>query len=212
MATWDAFTPQILLETPRCSAPMAEQVVRDTVIEFCRRTRVLKQDHTPISALALTGSYAWAPGASLKVVRAEEVWYDKKKLDVASAEAVSAMYDYWPDEEGTPLYYLQEVVETLVIVPKPTDALADAIRAKVSVRPSRAATSIDDTIYDKYLEEIVWGAKAKLFAMREEYWHDPNLAAYNKRMFDQCVARVAGLVDKGHSKMPLRSRTVHGIE
>jgi hypothetical protein len=212
MATFDAFTSDILIELPRCSSPVAEQAVRDAVIEFCRKTRVLKADHTPIDSVASTGEYTWAPGAGLKVVRAEEVWYEKKKLEVSSAQDVSSLYDYWPDEEGTPLYFLQEVVEKLIIVPKPEAAVVSAIRAKISVRPSRSATTIDDTIHDKYFDEIIYGAKARLFAMRKEHWFDIELSAYHRRMFESCIGRVAVLVDKGHTRMPLRSRVVHGIE
>lgn len=212
--TWDAFTPRLFAEMPRLSSFMAEDAVRDAVIEFCRKTRVLKQDHADIDSVANQASYSWAPGANLKVVRAEEIWYDARKLTAATAEDVSQIYGEkdWRDERGTPLYYLQEALESFILVPCPDSGITGAIKAKVSVRPSETAVSIDDALYDKYFEEILHGAKSRLFALSAQNWFNPDKAKYHRAEFDAAISRVSVMVDKGHTKMPLRSRTVHGVE
>lgn len=213
MATlWSVFTPRVLLDVPRCPSITAEDAVRDAAIDFCKRTRVLRIDHTPIDAVATQATYSWAPGADLKVIRAEEVWFEKKKLDPILPGDLSVMYDYWPDETGVPAYYLQESEETLLLVPKPESDLSLAIRAKVSVRPTVASTDIDDAIYDKYVEEIVWGAKARLFIMRQEAWYDAALAQHFRERFEVACAGHNINVEKGRTRSSLRVRAVHGIE
>lgn len=184
MATpWSTFTPRFMAEVPRCSAPLAEQAVLDAVIEFCDLTFINQIDHTPIAAVAAQGEYSWSPGTNLKVVRPELVWYDKKTLTPKTRDELDAIYAYWPDEDGTPLYFVQEKLEKLIVVPKPAASLADAIRAKVSVRPSRAATDVDDAIYDRYLDAIVAGAKARLFGMVNQEWTDQVKAADCRAVF-----------------------------
>jgi hypothetical protein len=210
--TWDEFTSRFLSEVPRCSQPLAEQKVLDAAIEFCRRTHILKVQHTPISAVAAQREYDWAPGSNLKVVRPEQVFYNGVQIDPATEDDLAALYTNWNTETGTPKFYLQQVLEKLILCPIPDEDLADAITALVSVRPSLDATDIDDAIFDKYVEEIAWGAKARLFAMPNTDWFSPDGAAYNKRLFESCIARVAVLVDKGHTRAPLRSRTVDRIE
>jgi hypothetical protein len=212
MATWAQFLPRFLLDVPRCSSILAEDTARDACMEFFRLSRAHRIDHPPISSAAGQAPYAWAPGGDLKVVRAEEVWYDKVKLSPIMPADLSAIYTYWPDEEGTPLYYLQESEETLILVPKPTEALTDAILSKVSVRPSLTSTGIDDTLFDKYVEQIVYGIKARLFAMREEYWHDITLAMHFKQRFESAIASIAVAADMGRTRSAHRTRVVHGIE
>jgi len=195
MATaWSAFTPRILPEVPRCSSPLAEQAVLDAVIDFCERSYINQIDHTPIDAVANTGEYAWAPGTNLKVVRPELVWYDKKPLEAKTRDELALIYAYWPDQVGTPLYFLQEKLEKLILVPKPAAALVSGIRAKVSVRPSRSAVDVDDAIYDRYLDAIVYGAKARLFYMDNQPWSNSAKAV-------DCMGAFEALADKARLAM-----------
>jgi len=197
-SVWSVFLPQILVEVPGVSNPLGEQAVRDAVIEFCDRSYVYHVDHPAIDALSAQGEYAWNPGTGLKVVRPEVVWYEKKQLTPVTRDELAELYQYWPDETGTPIYFVQEKLEKLILVPKPEAASTGAIIAKVSVKPSRAAADVDDAIYEKYLEDIAHGAKWRLFAMVKKPWADPNLASAHKQMFDDAIGRAKVAAFKGH--------------
>lgn len=204
---WADFLDEILPEmrgTPPQS--LVTNAVRNAAIEFCERSYVLRMDHPAISAAADTGEYTWSPGTGLKVVRAEEVWYDGKPLTPITVDDLKDLNEHWTSWEGTPLYFVQERVEMLTIVPYPADSLADAIEAKVSVKPSRSATGIDDAIWEKYLEVIASGAKARLFAMSGKPWTNEKLAVYHKGMFDDGIDKARLAAFKGH----VRSRNQRG--
>ena len=196
--TWAKWYDEVLPDVPGCPQVVAANAIKNAAIQFCDRSFVYLIDHDPIAAVEDQGEYTWAPGAGLKVARPERVWYDGEELTPKTRDEIADMHAYWPDWEGTPLYFMQEKIEKLIVVPRPTAALANAIKAKVAVKPSRDATSIDDAIWEKYLEEIASGAKARLFAMKRKPWADGQLAAYHKGVFDEAISAARLAAFKGH--------------
>jgi len=206
--TWDKFYDDLLTDVPGCPQPLAKNAVKQAAIEFCERSFVYQVDHAPIDAVADQGEYTFAPGANLKVVRPERVWYDKKTLTAKTPQEIDLLYAYWPDESGTPLYFVQERLEKLILVPKPSAALVGAIIAKVSVKPARAATDIDDALWEKYLEIITSGAKARLFAMKKKPWTDTTLSGYHSDIYDNGIAKAKVAATRGHGRARMRT-TAH---
>lgn len=196
--TWAKWFDEVLPDLPGCPANVAENAIKNAAIDFCERSFVYIIDHDPIDAVQDQGEYDWSPGAGLKVVRAETVWYDGKPIAAKTRDEIAGMNAYWPDWEGTPLYYMQEKLEKLIVVPRPTEALTDAIKAKVAVKPSRSATSIDDAIWEKYLKPIASGAKADLFAMKRKPWTDAQLAVFHKGLFDEAIDKARLAAFHGH--------------
>jgi hypothetical protein len=204
--TWEKWYDEVLPDVPHCPQPVAKNAIRNAAIEFCERSFVYQADHPAIAAVQDQGEYTYAPGTGLKVVRPEMVWYDKKQLTPMTRDDLDRLYAYWPDESGTPIYFVQEQLEKLIVVPKPAAALADAIRLKVSVKPTRASVDIDDAMHEKYLEAIACGAKARLFAMKKKPWTDNELAVYHKQMFDAAIATARLHAARGHTRARMRVR------
>lgn len=204
--TWAKFYDEVLPEVPGCPQNMAGNAIRNAAIEFCERTFVYQIDHPPIDSVQDVGEYDYAPGAGLAIVRPESVWYDKKPLTFKTRDQIDRMYEYWPDESGTPLYFLQEKVEKLILVPKPSVALVSAIRMKVSVRPTRSATDIDDAIHENYIEAIASGAKARLFLMKKKPWTDNQLGVFHNQAFDEAIAKTRLAAARGHTRARMRNR------
>lgn len=195
---WSDWYNDVLPDVPGCPELIAANAIKLAAIEFCERSFVYLVDHAPIDATDGTGEYDWAPDGSAKVVRPETVWYDKKELTPVTRDQLADMHAYWPDWEGTPLYFVQEQLEKLIVVPKPDADLSDGIRAKVSIRPSQSAGGIHAFIWEKYLEPIASGAKARLFAMKRKPWTDGALASYHKGVFDDAIDKARLASFKGH--------------
>lgn len=204
--TWEKFYDEVLPNVPGCPQAVAKNAIRNATIEFCERSFVYQIDHTAINAVQDQAEYDYAAGAGLKVVRPEMVWYDKKPLTPVTRDDLDKLYAYWPDEGGTPLYFVQEKLEKLILAPKPSAALASAIRLKVSVKPTRASTDIDDALWEKYLEAIASGANARLFAMKKKPWTDNPLSVHHKQLFDEAIAKARLAAAKGHGRARMRIR------
>jgi len=203
---WEDFLDDTLPDLPGCPQPLAVNAIKQAAIEFCDNSFVFQINHPAIDAVATIGEYAWAPRADLKVVRPERVWYDKKPLTPLARRDLDALYAYWPGQEGTPTYFVQEKIEKLILVPKPSAALVGGILAKVSARPARSATAVDDELWEKYLEVIASGAKAKLFAMKKKPWTDSALANYHRQLFEDGIARAKIAATRGHGRAKLRTQ------
>lgn len=200
MAEWSSWFDEVLPDVPGCSAALAANAIRNATIQFCEEARVLVVDHPLMSAVANQPSYTWAPGAGLKVVRAEQVWFLGRELPPITSDDLETRYASWTTESGLPEFHLQDQIEALRLVPYPLEAATDAIRARVSVRPSRAAAGVDDTVRERYLEEIARGAKARLMLMSRKPWTDQNLGAAMMGQFEDDIAKARLAAFKGWSR------------
>lgn len=197
---WSFWFNRVLPYVPRCSEPMASDAISRAAADFCMRTRVYRVDHEALDAVAGQGSYQWTPGPGLKVVRAELVWFDGKQLTPRTVVELDAIFQKWQDEEGTPQFYVQEKVEELILVPKPAAALTDAIVAKVSVMPGTQATGLEQTLAERYIDEIAAGALRELLMMPKQAWTDFELGRYHGGVYEDGVGKVSLATTKGHTR------------
>jgi len=207
MATiWESWLDEVMPDLPGApAAALVKNAIRNAATEFCDRTWVWRVPHpAPISVIAGTAEYAFVPPANTKVVKAHRVWYDGLEIAPQTPENLSSLYAQWTTETGTPLYFTQRDPEKLLLIPIPEADLANAITAEIAIKPARAAVDIETTIYEKYLEEIAYGAKARMFAMKAKPWSDAKLAAFNLGMFDQAIGRAKVPAAKGHTRARLR--------
>jgi hypothetical protein len=205
--TWEKWFDEVLTDIAGCGSDVAKNAIRNAAIEFCDRSTVWRVDHDPIDALLNTGSYIWAPPANTKVALPIAVWFNGQPLDPMPAHELDRLYTYWPSEVGTaPRYFVQQQLETLIVVPAPNAALAQAIKAKVALKPTRASASIDDQIWEKYLEHIACGARGKLRMMRKKPWSDLELGAAELAKFSQYIGEAKLAADRGFVRSRSRIR------
>ena len=145
------------------------------------------------------------PVANTKVERIERAWYGGKEILPKTEAELRELYANWPTEAGTPLYYLQEGLESVRLVPYPSASLVGALVMKVSLRPSVAATGIDTTIWERYIDEISCGALAKLMVMPDKPWTNVAQAGYYGGMFEAAKDTARLKAFKGYT----RARITH---
>jgi hypothetical protein len=202
--TWEKWFDEVLPDVPGCSQAVAKNAIRNAAIEFFQRSWTWRADHDPINAVADQAAYDYAPPVGAKVAMPLKVWYEQKPLTPITFAELEALYQHWPSQVGTPLYFIQEDLEKLTLVPYPSASVTAAITLKVALKPSRVSASIDDVYWEKYLEEIATGAKAKLFAMRKKPWTDTDMAVGLMALFGDQIAKAKLAADRGRVKARLR--------
>lgn len=207
MATsFDAFEPLIAADVAQCPGPVIIQQARFAAIEFCKRTKVWVADHAAINVLADTASYALIPPvANTIIVVPLNVFYDTKELKPKTREWLTERYGKWKDVAGEPSYFLCDNPRSLILVPKPTAALTAGLNLQVALKPTVTATDMDDDVYEDHFEDIVTGAKWRLFAMAGRPWSDKGLAEAHKTMFEDAIAKANLRAAKAFSRARLRS-------
>lgn len=206
MATtlWSAFTNDVLLDTPNCSAIVAEQAVRDSAIDFCRRTLVWVYDPGVIAVGAALADYQLEPPAGTKVERVLEVKVDGRQLEPKSPDELNGYYADWAAEKGQPQFYASsEDSETIWLVPRPTQT--GQMSQRLALRPTQASTGLDSILYERYRDAIVCGALAALFMMPNKSWSNPALGLDRRLQYNRRVGSVQAEALRGFTRAALRT-------
>lgn len=205
IVTWDYFYDQVLPKVKGCGVLMAKQAITDAAIDFCEYTRIWKADHAAIDAVANTKTYAFVPPVTnTKIVRIERAWYDGKLILPKTEAELADLYANWPTEDGIPLYYLQESLEDVRLVPYPSASLVGALVMKVSLMPAQVATGVDAAIANRYVDEIAAGALERLMVMPDKPWTNPANGGYYGGQFQEAKDHAKLQAFKGFTNARIR--------
>lgn len=199
--------PQVLPEVPGCPTILAEHHIREAAIEFCERTMIHQHEHSLIAGVADQRTYAFVPPANTVVSRVIEAWYNDQRIWPKTPDELSRMYSNWLTQDGTPAWYTQVNERNIELVPKPSANLADALRLRVTLKPSKTATVIEQHIQEEHGTKIAYGAKARLMAMAGDNvpWSNPTMAAMYDGLFNNEIGLLLTKVTKGFGRARLRT-------
>ncbi len=188
---------EVLSDVPGATPALALNAIRSALIEFCARSDAWVVTADPIDSVANTPNYQFEPENGTEVVSVLQAWYNGVEIfpktssqleeELAKGQSTFVAGTPWTDQGGVPKYYLIDRPDEFTLAPYPIEAIAGAIKMRVSLKPTRAATVAEKYIIDKYYEVIAAGAKARLCAMHSKPWSDPNQAAYQTSKFNQGV-------------------------
>lgn len=203
MAVWtdllDDVLPEINGAPPQA---LVTHQIKLTVIDFMLRTALVTRMS---GTFDLVGGNAERvlPVAQLsateQVGRFLEVFYLNKPLDYKTGKELAEIWPDWKSQVGTPRYWTQERDGAFWLAPSPAVTEANALRARFSVAPTRAAAGFDDWVLNKYGETIARGAKGRLMGQSNRPWSNPNLAVVNYQAYEDAIesAHVAALKRAG---------------
>jgi hypothetical protein len=86
-----------------------------------------------------------------------------------------------------------------------------SLRINAALKPTRTSTTFPSWIYEKYLEVIASGAKARLMSIPKKPYTDLDLARYHRRIFDDGIANAKSTVATGNTRAPLRTHTCFSL-
>lgn len=153
MTALTAFLPYVTPFAQAVYEPQALAAVRDSAIEFCRTSELLRADLDPFKAVPEQLMYEIdSPVSGTMLLRVIEL-----KLDNGPA----------------PLYY--HTVPTVLMLERPVGA--GTFTGKVAYAPTRTATTVDDILFSDYVEDIAAGALARVLLTAGQPYYDPPRAA-----------------------------------
>lgn len=199
MKTWAEFYDDVIPEVPGADTPIVDAALKRSAMEFLERARVYQADIAAMDAEASVGGYLWvSPDTDTDICHIFNVWYDGEKLTPRNGDYLADKYDYWPEEEGTPVHYLQERTDTLTLIPMPSEDLTGAITAKVALRTTLSSTGIPDDLYADYRDAIAKGALARLMRMPKKPWTNFDLAGAYGQAFQDAIDEAKYQQHKGN--------------
>lgn len=195
MALLSDLISDVLQDVPRCSDPQAESAIADIAIDFLKRTKLHSVDHAPISLAAGTAAYALTNPTGMQILHVRSGTINGKPIIQTSEEQLdlewqelskgfSWRYQYSEYSSGIPVddwrraeselpgLFYQLTPNEVILVGKPSVAIASALQLKLVVFPTRAVTEIPDWIMNTHHQVLVNGAVGRLKAMPNKPFSD----------------------------------------
>lgn len=203
---------EVLPELSGVPQPLALNAIRNAAIEFCERSRVWTEDAAAMDSVATQAVYNFvSPVTDTDVIGVMQAFYNGSEIfPKTSAQMAALLSDVgttyvsaipWKDQTGVPKYYLIERPDQFTLAPFPDESIVSAIKMKVILKPTRAATGMEQWIFDKYFMQIAAGTKARLCAMPGKPWSSPDLVSYYGSIFESGIL-AASVATSGTHRLP----------
>ncbi len=175
---------------------MIERAIRDTAIDFCRRTDVYVAEPEFISIVANVNEYAVTIPAGTELNHILDIFNDKTALKPVS---FSVLLQNLGDETetGSPKMYAQRDNQEFFLAPIPS--ATDSLRVLFSLKPTSTSSSIPDTIGKEYREALTLGTLYRLQMMSGYPFSNPSAAVANLGLYEREVGRTVRQVKYGFS-------------
>lgn len=208
MATlFSEFLQGTLADVPGCPDISVEHEVRNSAIEFCKRSFAWRQQLSPISVTANVGTYSLvSPLMEARVIKIYSAILTTLSADPAIA--APGVQKLWPKtvqelDEACPgwrlaqslstssriaptTFFTQESADTILLAGVPV--VDGALQILGALVPLRTASGINAWVAEQYYEAICHGAKARLMAIPYKPWSNPNLAVWHAGEFDKAIS------------------------
>lgn len=182
MATLDSFHSLVLPSVIGCPTVTANQAIVNACIEFCEKTLIVREVADTFQTIANVSEYDIYVSNGSKLVMIMSASVDGMDMvplgndDFPSlGTAVSKPQTYRYREDGALSLY-------------PTPDAAYTIGMVAAVKPSRAATAVDDKLFEDWGEHIASGALQRLL-MLPSTWANPALAVSHGAYFATGINR-----------------------
>lgn len=196
--------PRVLQYAAACPEPLAVRHIRDAAIQFCRRTRIWREQQDFV-VKASNGSECLVPDRNTEIFEVTSAtFYDgddnKAKLEPKALDWLDLHQKGWRDWEGNPRYVTQTAPDTLKIA-GPADG---RLTVELILIPAEKAQSLPDPLVLVYSKEIAEGAAAEVLLTPGDF-QNVDLAAVFAQRFQRSLDHWANLIPKGQQKAPRRT-------
>lgn len=184
------FHEYVLPDVQGCPINVANNAILSTLIDFCEKSLLWKQEAEPTSIVAGINRYTFTPEEGAKVVEPVFVSIEDNQIPATSLADLDSLQPGWRElEQDKPTTYFMDTDQSIRLVGTPLEDLTDALEVHVALKPERGATEVADFLYEDWAEIIAHGALAKLHAMANKTWADSRVVQYHYRKYRNGLSR-----------------------
>ena len=205
--SYEAFLPEVMPYVQDVPEVVAVQAIRNACIQFCEETHYLQENLDPITGQVNVGEYDLdANDSNYKVVEIMQAYYGDQLLIPKAQEELNQIYrtSNWEDLKGNPYYYFRPRASVVRLVTKPIITEQNKLKVKAAIAPKRSSTTVDEEIFERFLEYIAHGARARLYNTPNQPYYDPRTAMEYTKRFNDELAEVRTRVYKGLTRASAR--------
>jgi hypothetical protein len=205
--SYEAFLPEVMPYVQDVPEVVAVQAIRNACIQFCEETHYLQENLDPITGQKNVGEYDLdANDSNYKVVEIMQAYYGDQLLIPKAQEELNQIYrtSNWEELKGNPYYYFRPRASVIRLVTKPIITEANKLKVKAAIAPKRTSTTVDEELFERFLEYIAHGARARLYNTPNQPYYDPKTAMEYTKRFNDEMAEVRTRVYKGLTRAAAR--------
>lgn len=205
--SYEVFLPEVMPYVQDVPEIVAVQAIRNACIQFCEETHYLQENLDAMTGLEGIGDYDLdANNSNYKVVEIMQAYYGDQLLIPKAQEELNQIYrtSNWEDLRGNPYYYYRPRASVMRLVTKPILTEANKLKVKAAVAPKRSSLTVDEEIFERFLEYIAHGARARLYNTPNQPYYDPKTAMEYTKRFNDEMAEVRTRVYKGLTRAAAR--------
>ena len=192
------FLSRVMPSVMGCPIPIATMAILDSVDELCRESRVLREAQS-IPVISGTDQYAITPVTAGAF--AVEVLFaridDADPLELITPDLLNRIVT----TTSAPIYIEQVSSGMVRLHPEPSLPGSMALTVVLSVLSN--ATTVPAPL-DRWRDGIVGGALARLMAMPNQPWANPQAATGYRQVFNQAVDSATTFATLGGARATLR--------
>jgi len=181
MTNWDKFLPILTPFLPRAPEVSMRSALAASAAEFLALTHLWRETLDTQFTVKGAAEYELSGSAIIESV----LW-----VSVGGSQLTATDSRFAPPGllamEGKPTHYWMVNDTSVRLFPIPDTEYGVSI--SVALKPSRAATGVDDWVYESWADAIVSGAVHRLAQIPEKDWTDQKLAAEHRGRFERAVA------------------------
>jgi hypothetical protein len=205
--SYEVFLPEVMPYVQDVPEIVAVQAIRNACIQFCEETHYLQENLDAMTGLEGIGDYDLdANNSNYKVVEIMQAYYGDQLLIPKAQEELNQIYrtSNWEDLRGNPYYYYRPRASVMRLVTKPILTEANKLKVKAAVAPKRSSLTVDEEIFERFLEYIAHGARARLYNTPNQPYYDQKTAMEYTKRFNDEMAEVRTRVYKGLTRAAAR--------
>jgi hypothetical protein len=198
------FFPFVLPSVLGCPDPTLLQAIRSACVDFCTTT-LMVQELVPLSVATGSQDYEVDVPSQMQLVKVLGVFLEDTWLEPVSVESVRKGVALRGDvgsaqaSHSTPTAYFQKTPTTpeISLYPLPIVDITEGLTVRAAFAPTRSATSVDNTLYDHWVEAIAAGALSRLMALPGQPYTNPAEAAAMRAQFSAATRSASILARTG---------------
>lgn len=183
---------------------LLQQMIKDVVRDFCKRTTIIRETHADITIVAGTANYTLSPTAGYTVAQIVHAAIGWHALKPKSPEELEQLYGgKWRSWTGFASFYYQEGHTEIRLAPVPQSATNDALVVRYAITPTRTATEVWDIVYNDWFEAILYGVRARAHDIPNQPFSDETAAKRFQGWYETAIGQAKIEANRGLTRAPL---------
>ncbi|WP_067586407.1 hypothetical protein [Endozoicomonas ascidiicola] len=203
--------PEILPSVDACPNPVAQRALRDTMMDFCRRSEAWHYRDEYVPTIADLGEMELPLPENTRLIKILSLSYNGRVLNAASEKVLDNQVANWRKETGEPFAFFELSGSRVRLYPTPESTTVGCLQATYALSPTRQSTVIDEHFFDEWLEWLVAGTVGRLRMMGDQPWTDTDRAPMDMAKYEYGLEQARRYSRNDHQAKPMRVTSYGGL-